>query len=116
MFFRKTTRVLATALALGLFAAAPTFAQDNNPPQQQQRRQFDPAQFQQMLGDRLKEALNASDDEIKALMPQIQKIMTLQRDARGGGSMATLFRRGGQGGPGGGGGGPPGGGFGGDPN
>jgi hypothetical protein len=108
---KKSIPFLAAALAFGGVFTAPTFAQDNPPPQQ--RRQFDPAQFQQMLGDRLKESLNASDDEIKALLPQIQKVMTLQRDVRGG-SMTSLFRR--PGGDQGGGGRPPGGGFGGDPN
>lgn len=107
MSLRKSTvAVIAAVLGFGAVAALPSFAQDNNPPQ---RRNFDPAQFRQMMADRLKEALNASDDEMKALQPMIEKVMQLQRDARGA-NMGGLFRRGGQGGPGGGGG------FGQDPN
>lgn len=80
------------------------------------RGNFDPAQRRQQMMDRLKEQLGASDDEMQALMPKIEKVMQLQRDA-GGGGMRGMFggRRGGfgggPGGPGGNGGpgGPPGG-------
>jgi hypothetical protein len=51
--------------------------------------------------DRLKEQLGASDDEMAALAPKIEKVMQLQRDAGGGGMRGMFGRRGGQGGPGG---------------
>ncbi len=109
---KQTASFLAAALIMGALAI-PTFAQDNTQPQPQQGRQrFDPTQMRQMMNDRLKEALGASDDEMQALGPKIDRIMQLQRDARSGGGMGLLFRRTGQGGaPGGGGpgGGPPGG-------
>jgi len=100
MISKKTIGFLAAALTLG--AVAPTFAQPQpgqpDPNQPQQRRQFDPAQFRQMMIDRLKEAMNASDDEMKALQPQIEKVMQLSRDARAGG-MGGFGRRPGGGDP-----------------
>src|SRR5437867_640520 len=55
---------------------------------------FDPAQFQQRMMDRYKEALEVkSDDEWKIISERIEKVTTLQREARVG--------RGGFGGPGG---------------
>jgi hypothetical protein len=72
---------------------------------------MDPAQFRQMMNDRMKELMGATDDEWKALQPRIEKLQQLQRDASNFGGMGLLF---GQGGPGGGrgfpGGGGPGGG------
>jgi hypothetical protein len=46
---------------------------------------FDPAQARQRMMDRMKQQLEASDDEWNALQPKIDKVMTLQRDARFGG-------------------------------
>jgi Spy/CpxP family protein refolding chaperone len=66
------------------------------------------AQMRQMMMERMKEALGASDDEWKVLQPKIEKVQQLQRDASGGRGMGMLFRPpgGGQGGPGGPGAGP----------
>jgi len=100
--------VLATSLLMGSLAVS-AFAQtqppggappDPNNPQQQQggrRGNFDPAQYRQRMMDRLKTDLGASDDEMAALAPKIQKVMDLERDARGG----RGFGRRGGGGPGG---------------
>jgi len=77
------------ALALCLFAAAPAAHAQN-------QGGFDPAQMRQRMMDRMKEALGASDDEMQALTPKIEKVMQLQRDASGGGGMRMLFGRGGQ--------------------
>ncbi|HZZ42472.1 MAG TPA: hypothetical protein VFE58_06015 [Tepidisphaeraceae bacterium] len=52
------------------------------------RGNFDPSQFRQQMMDRMKEQLGSSDDEWKVLEPRIDKVMTLQRDARGG----SMFR------------------------
>ena len=54
----------------------------------------DPAQMRQMMIDRMKEALGASDEEMQALAPKLEKVMTLQREA-GGGGMRGMFGRGG---------------------
>jgi len=55
---------------------------------------FDPAQFQQRMMDRYKEALEVkSDDEWKIISERIEKVSTIQRELRSG--------RGGFGGPGG---------------
>jgi hypothetical protein len=76
---------------------------------------FNPAQFQQRMMQRIQQALGASDDEFAAIQPKIQAVMDLQRDAnsnpRGMFGMGRGGRGGGGGGPGGG--GPGGGGFGG---
>lgn len=79
--------------------------QPGQPGQRGGRGNFDPAQFRQRIMDRLKEQLGATDDEMAALGPKIEKVMQLQRDASGGGMRGMFGRRGGQGGPG----GPPGG-------
>jgi hypothetical protein len=64
---------------------------------------FDPAQFQQRMNDRLKQALKVSDDEWNVIQPLLQKVQEKQREAgRGGmGGMGGGRRGGGQGGPGG---------------
>lgn len=66
----------------------------------QQRGNFDPAQFQQRMMDRIKEQLKTPDDEWAVLKPKIEKVMTAQRNARAGG-MGGFGRGGGPGGPGG---------------
>lgn len=72
----------------------------------------DPAQFRQMMNDRMKELMGANDEEWKALQPRIEKIQQLSRDASNFGGMGLLMDFGqggggrgrgfgGQGGPGG---------------
>jgi hypothetical protein len=94
--------VLLGSLSVGAFGQAqPGGNQPGQPGQPGGRGNFDPAQRRQQMMDRLKEQLGASDDEMQALMPKIEKVMTLQRDA--GGGMRGMFGRrgGGPGGPGG---------------
>src|SRR5690349_21435292 len=81
------------ALALCL-CAMPVLAQNQPADGQPQRRGFDPAQMRQRMMDLMKEQLGASDDEMQALAPKIEKVMQLQRDINGSG-MRMLFRRGG---------------------
>jgi Spy/CpxP family protein refolding chaperone len=72
---------------------------------------MDPAQFRQMMNDRMKELMGANDEEWKALQPRIEKVQQLSRDASNFGGMGLLmdFGQGGGGrgrgfgGPGGGG-------------
>ena len=59
-------------------------------------RRWDPAQFRQRMMDGLKEQLKPSDEEWQVLQPAIEKVMTAQRNSRGG------FGFGRRGGPGGG--------------
>jgi hypothetical protein len=62
------------------------------------RGNFDPAQFQQRMMDRIQEELgftNATD--WSAVQPLVQKVMDAQRDARGAG-MGRMFGRGNRGG------------------
>ena len=58
---------------------------------------FDPAQFRQMIMDRLKEQLGATDDEWKVLEPKLEKVMTAQRENMGGfAGLGMLFGGGGR--------------------
>ncbi|MEX0775571.1 MAG: hypothetical protein WD042_07630 [Phycisphaeraceae bacterium] len=50
-----------------------------------ERGRFDPEQMRQRMNERMKEALGASDEEWKVLQPRVEKVTTLQRDARGSG-------------------------------
>lgn len=61
------------------------------------RGNFDPAQFRQRMMQRIQEQLGATDEEMQALSPKIEKVMQLQRDA--GGGRGGFGRRGGPGGP-----------------
>jgi len=46
-----------------------------------------PEEMRKNMLDRMKTDLGATDDEWTALAPKIEKVMTAQRDARGGGNM-----------------------------
>ena len=96
--------VLAT-VGLSLFVAGASLAQDNTQQQGQRqgRRQrgqggqggnFDPAQMRSQFLQRIKEQLGATDEEFAALQPKLEKVMTAQRDTRGG--RGGFGRRGGQ--------------------
>ena len=67
---------------------------------------FDPAQMRQMMEQRMKEQLGATDEEWQVLGPRVTKVMNLSRQVSSGGGMGRGFmgRRGGragglQGGP-----------------
>jgi hypothetical protein len=62
------------------------------------RGNWDPAQMQQRMLERVKEQMKAPEDEWKVIEPKLTKVVTAQRDARAGGG-----GRGGRGGQGGGG-------------
>ena len=58
------------------------------------RGNFDPAQMRERYLTSIKERLGASDDEWKVLSPKLDKIMTAQRDARGGSNFGGRTRGG----------------------
>jgi outer membrane murein-binding lipoprotein Lpp len=93
--------VLSTSAFAQAGGAGPGGGGQGGPPR------FDPAQFRQMMMDRLREQLKASDDEWAVLGPKIEKVMQAQQNSMGGGmGMGMLFGGGrGPGGPGGPGGG-----------
>ncbi|HSU66454.1 MAG TPA: hypothetical protein VLJ39_06265 [Tepidisphaeraceae bacterium] len=118
MAVNKKVGLLATGLLMGSLSVAAfgqaqpggqPGAQPGQPGQPGQtggrRGNFDPAAFRQRMMDRLKTELGATDEEMAALSPKLEKVMQLQRDASGRGSFGG--RRGGFGGPGGGGNGAP---------
>jgi len=88
------------AMTIAVLAMSATGALAQN----QGRGNFDPAQMRERMMNRIKEQLGASDDEWKAIQPKVEKVMTAQRESRGGG-FGFGGGGGGRGGPGGGGGG-----------
>jgi len=58
-------------------------------------------QFRQQMSDRMRQSLEASEEEWKVLQPRIEKVQTLSRQTRGGGMgfmmMGMAGRRGGPG-------------------
>jgi len=101
---RKLSRVLvsagaAFALCLGV---GNLLAQDAPPPGGPGGgggggRNFDPAQFQQRMMDRVKEQLEVTDDtEWQAMQPLVQKVMDARRDAMSGMGGRGMFGRGGR--------------------
>ena len=65
---------------------------------------WDPEQMRQMMMDRVKESLGATDEEWTVIGPRYETVTTLARDARGGGMFGRrggFGGRGGRGGPGG---------------
>lgn len=95
----------AMVIAILAMSAGSAFAQNNNGGQGrgQGRGNFDPAQMRERMMTRIKEQLGATDDEWKAIEPKVDKVMTAQRESRGGFGFGGFG--GGRGGPGGGGGG-----------
>ena len=78
--------VMAGVAAVMSLGANQVVAQPNNGGPggggRQGRGNFDPAQFQQMMMDRYKEALEVTDDaEWKAMQPLVQKVADLRRDS-----------------------------------
>jgi len=74
------------------------------------RGQFDPEQMRQMMDQRMREQLGATEAEWKVLGPRVNKVQELSRQSRGGGRGGMMFggrggmmggRGGGPGGPGG---------------
>jgi len=100
----------AMVIAILAMSAGSAFAQNQNNGQARGQGQgggrgnFDPAQMRERMMSRIKEQLGATDEEWKAIEPKVDKVMTAQRESRGGGFGG--FGRGGPGGggPGGGGG------------
>lgn len=64
--------------------------------------QFDPSQMRAMMLGRIKQELNATDDEWKVIEPLVENVAEKQREARGGFGMGRAMRRPGSeaGGPG----------------
>lgn len=63
-------------------------------------RNFDPAQMQQRMMERMKEQMKAPDDEWAVISPKLEAVMKAQRDARVGGFGGFGGRGGGGGGGG----------------
>lgn len=91
------TSLLAGVTALALVTSPNLLAQQDQGPGQGRRQNFDPAQMQQRMLDRMKETLGVtSDDEWKVISERLTKVMTARREASTG--MGFGGRRGGQGG------------------
>lgn len=85
-----------------LLSAGSVFAQNNNGNNGGGRRfrgNFDPAQFQQRMMDRIQQDLGFTNaTEWSAVQPLVQKVMDARRDLGGGMGRMFMFRRGGRGG------------------
>lgn len=92
---------MAAALALGSSAG---FAQDDNGGGGGggfRRENFDRAQFQQRMMERIQDQLGFTNDtDWSAVQPLVQKVMDTQRDLRGGMMGRMMFGRGNRGGNG----------------
>lgn len=62
---------------------------------------WDPEQMRQMMMERIRESLGATEEEWTVIGPRYETVTTLARDARGGGGFGMFGRRGGFGGRGG---------------
>ena len=89
--------VLGMAALLGLSAGSALAQQEGERRQRGgDRGNFDPAEFQKRMMERVREQLEVkSDDEWKVIEPRVTKVMEARRDA----SMGGGFGRGGRGGP-----------------
>jgi hypothetical protein len=58
------------------------------------RGRFDPAQMRERMMERMKEQLTFGDEEWEVVKPRLEKVMTLSRDASGGGRYGMFGRRG----------------------
>ncbi len=92
----------AMVVAILAMSAGSAFAQNQNNGQArgQGRGNFDPAQMRERMMTRIKEQLGATDDEWKAIEPKVDKVMTAQRESRGGFGFGGFGRGGGGGGGG----------------
>ena len=100
---RKKQVICGLSVILVLVAASLVMAQQPQGGQRGQRGQgmrgnFDPAQMQQRMMERMQEQLGMSPTEIKAIQPVLTKVMELRRDLQGGrmrGMMSMMRGRGG---------------------
>ncbi|MEW6254113.1 MAG: hypothetical protein AB1716_25980, partial [Planctomycetota bacterium] len=74
-----------------LLIPALAVTQDAQPGQDQGRRRGDPGQMRERMLNNIKEQMAVDEAQWKELAPKVEKVMTLQREARGGG----MFGRGG---------------------
>lgn len=73
-----------TVLALALLAPALALTQNAEPRSPRGGRGGGPGQLRERMLDTVKAQLGASDEQWKTLAPKVEKVMTLQREARGG--------------------------------
>ena len=93
--------VLVVAMVAGFAMAQPAGGQRGGQRGQGMRGNFDPAQMQEMMMNRLQEQLEISDTEMSAIKPLLTKVMDARRELQGGrmrGMMRGMMGRGGRGG------------------
>jgi len=97
----RTSKVVRCAVVFGMlvtFAGGLAFGQEQRPARRPPRG-FDPTRMRQRFMDRIKDYIEAADEEWAVLRPRIEKVMALSREASGFGRMFGVMRR--RGGPGG---------------
>lgn len=105
---RKVIGITVVGLLVALIVAGVSVGQPQGRTGRQdgqrggQRGMFNPERMRQMMAQRMKEQLGASDEEWQVLGPRLTKVMSLTRQAGPGMGIGRMFmggRRGPQGGP-----------------
>ena len=87
-----TIACVAALVVASLALAQPGRRGDRGGPQDERgARRFDPERMRQMMADRMKQQLGASDAEWQVIQPRLVKVMTLNRQVSGGPGRAGLF-------------------------
>lgn len=97
-------RVIVGFAIVGLMAGVQALSQERARPERPEARRDVQAQqrtrpqgmmrnFQERMLERMKETLEASDEEWKVLQPRIEKVLTLSRETRSMGGFGQRFRR-----------------------
>ena len=87
-----TIACVAALVVASLALAQPGRRGDRGGPQDERgARRFDPERMRQMMADRMKQQLGASDAEWQVIQPRLVKVMTLNRQVSGGPGRAGMF-------------------------
>jgi hypothetical protein len=87
-----TIACVAALVLASLALAQPGRRGDRGGPQDERgARRFDPERMRQMMADRMKQQLGASDAEWQVIQPRLVKVMTLNRQVSGGPGRAGMF-------------------------
>ncbi len=99
---RKIVGISVAGCVLALMVANLSVAQPQGPGGGRRGGgNFDPERMQQMMQERMRDQLGATEEEWKVLGPRVMKVMQLNRQSRGGMGMMGMGGRRGMGGPGG---------------
>ena len=90
----RTRKIVLSGVIVGVltvFGLSLALAQDAQRAPRGGRGRRTPEQMRQRMMERIKERLEAGDEEWKVLQPKLEKVMTLSREAGSGGGLRMLF-------------------------